>query len=300
MKKIFILFFLILFVQNLSFAGGYKVSDLKVFPSGNNKYYGLKDKANDKIIVEANYKKVIMLGNNSWLVQNKKNRFGLIDCDGNVLVPLKYIHAERLYDKWVKLGNDSDYGIYDEYGVAIVPPKYNGIEPLFGNRFLTYKHYKYGIYNSKGEELLENKCDFIYMPTPKKLRIKYDGTWYEIEPIPADDNISIPDAVIKEVSEEDLKLAGLVKNTGLGASYGLVTATDYTLKIFSAISNAYEDTIDELMLSKGVETVSIFVKLNWIPKFPVVFAKKYYDNIFKPENSPLSGIRSNIMEQIKE
>ena len=131
------------------------------------------------------------------------------------------------------------------------------------------------------------------------VRIKSGSTWYEIEQTSKDSTIEIPDEALKEVDNDAFKISQAVKNTGYGAGYGLVTATDYTLKIFSSISTAYEDTIDELMLSKGVETVSIFMKFSWIPKFPFVYAKKYYKNIFAPDNSPLSGVRNDLMEQIK-
>ena len=276
----------------------YTIADLKVFESQNHKYYGLKNDK-DEIVVDAKYRKLIRLGQNAWIIQKKNYKFGLIDCEGNILIEPKYSHVERLFDKWVKLGNTHDFGIYDEKGHIIIPPEFKVIKPLFGHRFLTYKNYKYGIYNDKGEELLPNKYDFIYMPNSKTLRIKYKGLWYEAEQISKDTEFDMPDTTIKEVDGDTFKITQIVKNTGLGAGYGAVTAADYTLKFFSTISESYEETIDELMFSQGVETISIFMKLAWLPKFPVVYAKKYYENIFEPDNSPLSGIRSDIKEQMK-
>ena len=164
---------------------------------------------------------------------------------------------------------------------------------------VTYKNYKYGIYSSSGEEILPNEYDFIYMPDFKTLRIKYKNTWYEAEQISQKDALFIEDDKIKKVEEDTFKVTQLVKNTGFSAGYGVVTATDYTLKIFSSVSEAYEETIDELMLSKGVETINILAKFSWIPKFPIVFAQKYYSNIIEPDNSPLSEVRNEIKEQIK-
>ena len=298
MKKLFILIFLIIFCSGFCFANECDISKIKVFESQNHNYYGLKtDK--DEIIVDADYRKMIRLGDESWIFQKKNYKFGLMDCKGNILIEPKYSHVERLFDKWVKFGNDKDYGIYNTNGEIIVPPEFSAVEPLFGGRFLTYKNYKYGIYSNTGEELLPNKYDFIYMPNFKTLRIKQKNNWYEIEQISKEEAINLPEEVVKEVEGQTFKVTQLVKNTGYGASYGLVTATDYTLKIFSSVSEAYEETIDELMLSQGVETVNIFMKLGWIPKFPAVFAKKYYENIFEPDNSPLSEVRNEIKEQIK-
>ena len=298
MKKLFILFFLIIFLPCKAAAESCNTNNLKVFESKNHDYYGLKN-SNDEIILDADFRKLIRLGESAWIIQKKNYKFGLIDCEGNILVEPKYSHVERLFDKWVKLGNEKDYGIYDAEGKIIVPPKFNAIEPLFGGRFLTYKNYKYGSYSNTGEEILPNKYDFIYMPNFKTLRIKYKNNWYEAEQISNEDALFIEDGTIKEVEGDTFKVTQLVKNTGFGAGYGIVTATDYTLKIFSSVSEAYEETIDELMLSKGVETINILAKFSWIPKFPVVFAKKYYSNIVEPDNSPLSEVRNEIKEQMK-
>ena len=297
MKKIIILLFLILFAIPVK-CFAYTNNDIKVYESDNHKYYGLKI-SDEEIITNAEYRKLIRLGDSSWIFQKKNYKFGLMDCEGNILIEPKYTHVERLFDTWVKLGNEKDYGLYDEKGNIIIPPEFRAIEPLFGKKFLTYKNYKYGIYSETGEVLLPNKYDFIYMPTPKLLRIKEGTTWYEIEHTENDNGLTLPDETIKTVNDDSSEFTQMVINTGVGAGYGIVTATDYTLKIFSAISLAYEDTIDELMLSKGVETISILAKFSWIPKFPFIYAKKYYENILEPDNSPLSGVRNDLKEQIK-
>lgn len=298
MKRLLIIFLILMFTHTMPVNAQetYTTNDLVVYSLNN--LYGLKDKT-DKSIVHAQYKKLIRLGDNAWIVQKKNNRFGLIDCNGNFLVKAKYIHVERLFDKWVKLGNEKDYGLYDEYGKAIIPPEFSSIEPLFGNRFLTCKNYKYGIYNNEGKKLLDNDYDFIYTPTPKTIRIQYQGNWYEIESISEEEMINLPkDVVTVKFDNKDYKVTELLMKTGVGAGYSVVTATDYLLKIVSSFSSAYEDTIDELMFSKGAETVSIFIKLGWIPKFPVVFAKKYYNNLFAPNNGPLSGVRLELKNQM--
>ena len=297
MKKLIILLFLIIF-SFPSFVKAYTTNEIKVYESDNHKYYGLKI-SDDEIITKPEYRKLIRLGETSWIFQQKNYKFGLMDCEGKILVEPKYIHAERLFDKWVKLGNDKDYGLYDAEGKTVIPPKFRAIEPLFGKKFLTYKNYKYGIYSESGDELLPNKYDFIYMPTPKMIRIKEGTNWYEVEQVSGTNLIELPDDTLKEFEDETFKITKMVKNTGIGAGYGFVTATDYTLKIFSTMSSAYEDTIDELMLSKGVETISILAKFSWIPKFPIIYAKKYYENYREPDNSPLSGVRNDLMEQMK-
>ena len=294
-----ILLFMAFSCSNAVFAEELKISDLSVFSSKNNKYYGLKDKSGN-IIVESKYKKLIRLGNNAWIVQKKNNKFGLMDCSGNFLVEPKFLKVERIYEKYAKFGNYSDFGIFDEYGNTILPNEFSVIEPMFGQRFLTCKKHKYGIYSITGEEILSNDYEFIYMPNPKTVRVKNNGIWYEFDrkELSSESMQAVDDYVFSEYSD-DINIPQIFKNTGVGAGYGIVTATDYTLKIFSSVSVAYEDTIDELLFSKGVDTVPDLINFSWVIKFPFVFIQKYYATMFEPDAGPLSGIRNDLIEQIK-
>ena len=239
MKRILIIFLILICTQSitLSAENTYKVSDLTVY-NLNNKY-GLKDKS-DKVVVYAKYKKLIRLGENAWIVQ-EKNKFGIIDCNGNYLIKPKYTHVERIFGRFAKLGNEKDYGLYNDKGEAIIPPEFTSIDPLFGGRFLTCKNYKYGIYNNKGDLVLDNDFDFIYMPNPKTLRIQYKGNWYEIESITPNEAIKLPDNSVQfNMDNQNFKMTQVFINTGIGTGYTVVTATDYLLKIFASISPAYE------------------------------------------------------------
>lgn len=270
-------------------------ADVVVFSEKGN--FGLKNKQ-DEVIVKPQYKKLIRLGDTAWIVQ-KKNRFGIMDSEGNYLVEPKYKHVERVFGKFAKLGNDRDFGLYDETGKAIIAPEYSSIEPLFGHMFLTCKNFKYGIVNEQGEKLLANDFDDIYMPDPHSVRLKYEGEWYQIERMTSQD-IELPEGVKRVViNDNEFKVTHLVSNTGVFSSYYTLTAADYMLKIFSSISPAYEQTIDDLMFSQGADGVSIFVKLGWLPRFPFTYAKKYFDNLRAPNNGPLSDIRSDLKRQIK-
>ena len=72
------------------------------------------------------------------------------------------------------------------------------------------------------------------------------------------------------------------------------------MKLIAVISPSYEQTIDELMFSQGADTVSVFVKLMWIPKFPFVYSKKYYKNLVDPTSGPLNMWKKNLKYKIKE
>ena len=272
------------------------MNDLTVYSTGDKKnLFGLKDKTGN-IIVEAQYKKLIRLGNTSWII-NKKNKYGIIDCNGNYLVEPKYRHVDRMLGKYAKLGNENDYGVYNENGEAIIPNEYMAINLLFGEMFLIKKNYKYGVADKNGKIILNTIFDEIYMPQPNIMRIEYNGQWYEIEQI-AGGEIKLPEDVKNIKTNSNFKVTEFVKDPLTASGYSAVTFTDYFLKLFSSISPSHEETIDELMLSQGADTVNIFIKCTWLPKYPFTFAKKYYHNIRTPNNGPLSNVKSDLKKKL--
>ncbi len=261
-----------------------------------NGLFGLKDKQGN-ILIKPQYKKLIRVGENSWIVQ-LKNRFGLVDNKGKYLVQPKYRHVDRYFGRFSKFGNEKDFGLYDERGQVIIKPEYSFIEPLFSGNFLTCKNYKYGVISDSGKQLIENEFDYIYMPEPHVMRLEYKGKWYEIEKMSKDD-IDLPEGVNKlRFNNTDLKVTDLVVDTGFGSMYGVVSIANYALKIVSSLSPAYEETIDELMYSQGADAVPVIVKCTWIPKFPFVYAKKYYENLKAPNNGPLKFVKDRLRYQI--
>ena len=305
MKKFFILLGLILLLNGCVFAddniqepikASVSMSDLTVFSSGKKNLFGLKDKQGN-IIVYPQYKKLIWLGDSAWIV-HKKNKFGLIDNNGNYLVEPKYRHADRILGKYLKIGNDNNFAIYNDKGEAIIPPEYSSIDILFGGMFLTKKNYKYGVSDKNGKVILDNIFDDIYMPKPNIMRIEYNGQWYEIEQI-AGGEIELPEDVKSIKTDSNFRVTTFITDPVTASGYSAVTFTDYFLKIFSSISPSHEETIDELMLSQGAETVNIFIKFTWLPKYPFTFAKKYYHNIRTPNNGPLSEIKNELKQKME-
>ena len=262
------------------------MSDLTVFSNEKN-LFGLQDKQGN-IIVEPQYKKLIRLGDSSWIVL-KKNKYGLIDNNGNYLVEPKYRHVDRILGKYLKIGNDNNFAIYNEKGEVIIPPEYSSIDILFGGMFLTKKNYKYGVCDKNGNVILENK--------PNIMRIQYNGQWYEVEQI-AGGELHLPDNVKNIKGDDNFKVTEFITNPVTASGYSAVTFTDYFLKVFSSISPAHEATIDDLMLSQGAETVNIFIKFTWLPKYPFTFAKNYYHNIRTPNNGPLSDIKNELKQKM--
>lgn len=303
MKKLVLtLFLVLLFSSQNTFAQTQEplkaqltMQDVVVFSNNKNTLFGLKDKSGN-IVVDAQYKKLIRLGTSSWII-NKKNKYGIMDSSGNILVEPKFRHVDRMMLKYVKLGNENDFGVYDEKGEIILPNEYMTINMLFGGMFLIKKNYKYGVADRNGNIILKPIFDEIYMPKPNIMRIEYNGQWYEIEQI-AGGEIELPEDVKNIKENKNFKVTEFVKDPLTASGYSAVTFTDYFLKIFSSISPSHEETIDELMLSQGADTVNIFIKCTWLPKYPFTFAKKYYHNIRTPNNGPLSNVKSDLKKKL--
>lgn len=299
-KRLVILIMFILLILPCKAAGDSAVSltnnDVVTFSL--DEKWGLKDK-DGSIVVEPVYKRIIRVGNGSWIAQNKRGRYGLIDPQGKILVPFKYNHADRLVSKFAKFGNYNDYGLWDENGNNIIKPEYSKIEILFGQMFLTYKNYKYGIIGYDGRTILDNEFDDIYMPKPNVMRLQYHYRWYELEQVKAE-TLTLPaEAKSKLRTKEDFDIGNIVVNTGVVSGYSVLTFSDYLIKLLSSVSPAHEETIDELMLSQGTDTVNILIKLTWLPKYPFVFCRKYYENVRNPNNGPLTNVRNELIQQIK-
>ena len=254
-------------------------------------------KSNGEKITKPIYRKMIRLGDKSWIVQYK-TKFGLIDYNGDYIILPKYRNVQRIANKYVKFGNDNDYGLYDEYGFTIIQPEYSSIDLLYGKMFLTRKNFRYGVVDMEGNTLLENEFDDIYMPSPHEMLVQYEGNWCKIESL-TEKEITLPSDFDQISESNDFKMTNLVVNTGVGAGYSVVTLTDYLLKMLACISPAYEATIDELMYSQGADTISILMKLSWLPKFPFVYIKQYYRQLRSPNNGPLANTRSSIKKQLR-
>ncbi len=303
MKKLVLTLFLVLiFSSQNAFAQTQEplkaqltMQDVVVFSNEKNTLFGLKDKSGN-VVVDAQYKKLIRLGNSSWII-NKKNKYGVMDSSGNILVEPKFRHVDRMMLKYVKLGNENDYGVYNENGEIVIPNEYMAINMLFGGMFLIKKNYKYGVADKNGNIILKPIFDEIYMPQPNIMRIEYNGQWYEIEQI-AGGEIELTEDVKNIKENSNFKVTEFVKDPLTASGYSAVTFTDYFLKIFSSISPSHEETIDELMLSQGADTVNIFIKCTWLPKYPFTFAKKYYHNIRTPNNGPLSNVKSDLKKKL--
>ena len=291
MKKPALSILLLIFCQLCALA------DISVF-SENGKF-GLKD-SKGQILVEPEYKKLVRLGETSWIMQ-KRAKFGIISDDGDILVKPAYNQAERILGKYVKFRKGIKYCLLNEHGENILSNKnemYSSIDLLYGGLIVTSKNNKYGLKSFNGKIELDNVFDDIYMTDKDTIVIVYAGKIMEFKRSGVSSDTPF-DFDFKNLKNGNLQLSDITSSPLASTGYYGVTFTDYVLKLFSSISPAYEQTIDELMFSQGADTVSVFIKCTWLPKFPFVYAKNYYINIINPYNGPLNRAKKSLRKQIK-
>ena len=289
MKKAALLIILLITSIQCSFADTLVYSD--------NGKFGLKNDKNN-IITKADYKKLVRLGESAWIMQDGV-KFGIIDDEGKILVKPKYNQAERVLGKYAKFRKGDKYGIFDDMGFEILPVEYSSIDLLYGGMFVTSKNYQYGITDMNGQMILDNIFDDIYMPDFNTLVIVYNSRVLEIKR-EGKGAVNVPFDI--QSIHEDLSTLNFSDITGsplASTGYYSVTFTDFILKLFSSISPAYEQTIDELMFSHGADTVSVLMRWTWLPKFPFVYAKRYYKSVIDPYNGPLSKTKRSLRQRIK-
>lgn len=250
------------------------------------------------VVTEADFKKLIRVGEGAWIVQKGSN-FGLMDNNGEYLLKPKYKNAERILGRFAKLGRGGVYGLYDDKGNAVVEHKYSSIDLLYGRMFLVGKDYKYGLVGFDGRVILEPVVDDIYMPKPNIMKIQYEGKWYEIEQV-SGGTFELPDDIRTIRENTNFKITEFITDPVTSTGYGVVSAGDYFIKVFSSISPAYEQTIDELVLNHGADVAGILMKSTWLVKFPFVYAKNYFNTVKSPNNGPLADVKANLKSKIKE
>ena len=177
---------------------------------------------------KANYDWVEPLCENSVVKVRKNHKFGLVDHNGKVLIPVEYEDIESdmsLYEDtenkvsylassklWAK--KDGKYGYLDEYGAVAIPFIYDGAKTFSGFMAAVKKGDKWGFINAAGEEKLPfiyDEAEVFYQGkwlSPILCLVKKDGKWGYID---KNDKVIIP-FIYDEVEDSDLKYIRVVKD----------------------------------------------------------------------------------------
>lgn len=138
-------------------------------------YYGYIDKNNKWIITPKYLRGSNFKGNNAIVFTTRNytlnsDNAGVIDKDGNVIVPLEYdyINVEDNFYIVKKISKasyttDTKYGVFDLNGKIILPIEYTSIGKKYGTDFYeTQKASKYGLIDNNGKFVTNTEYDYIY------------------------------------------------------------------------------------------------------------------------------------------
>ena len=138
---------------------------------------------------KANYDWVEPLCENSAVKVRKNHKFGLVDHNGKVLIPVEYEDIESdmpLYEdtenkvsylgsSWLWAKKDGKYGYLDKNGAVVIPFIYDGAKTFSGLMAAVKKGDKWGFINRDAEEELPFIYDEVEDSDLKYIRVVKDG-----------------------------------------------------------------------------------------------------------------------------
>jgi hypothetical protein len=91
----------------------------------------------------------------------QKNRYGLINKKGEVILPVRYQQITLLPTKRFLLDNDGVKGLADSDGRLIMAPKFDGIIDLNNGYFTAIRDNKYGLISTQGISTIPLMYDYL-------------------------------------------------------------------------------------------------------------------------------------------
>lgn len=119
-------------------------------------------------------------------------KWGYVDKDGNVVVPIEYDYVSLCADGMIKVEKDNKYGFYNIKGRIVIDIIYdyaNDFTSSFPGVTVVRKNNKSGVINLYGGPVLPLEYEDIIIDAPNVYRVKKDGTFGIID---RDGNVLFP------------------------------------------------------------------------------------------------------------
>jgi hypothetical protein len=88
-------------------------------------------------------------------------KYGFIDSDGNVVVPLIYVWASKFSEGRASVELNYQYGFIDLDGNVVMSPRYGWASDFHEGRAIVKLNGKYGVIDLEGNEVVPLRYDFI-------------------------------------------------------------------------------------------------------------------------------------------
>jgi len=142
MKKILILFLVLFF-------GGCYFSANKYTIIKKDNRYGLA--VENKIVIKPVFKTIEPFNSNGYaIVKEFKNKYGVIDKNGNIILDTIYDSIGKMYNNRAIIRLNNKYGIVDKDYKIIVKPIYDGINDFINQITIIKQNNKFGCIDING------------------------------------------------------------------------------------------------------------------------------------------------------
>lgn len=136
--------------------------------------FGLIDK-NENIILPIEYDFISEFYNCGLAKIFKNGKVGLINTNGIFIVPILYDFISNFKNNIAKIKLNFKWGLINTEGILIANFKYDYIHDFINGCYITELDNKFGMINTKGKEIAEPKFDEIKEAGYKFAKIKKNG-----------------------------------------------------------------------------------------------------------------------------
>ena len=172
MKKVIWIFICLLFVNAQAFSAPAYKDPAKIKYENNNKTfsnyqiskingkYGVYDSMEEKHVISPQYDTLKFVKEDGVLV-SKNGKYGLVNFDNTVKIPLKYDFLYYLYDGRLGAVQNRKYGVVDYTGRPIIPLQYDYLYKVNSKYLGVMQGGKCGLINYSGQNIVSPKYDHV-------------------------------------------------------------------------------------------------------------------------------------------
>lgn len=150
-----------------------------------NDRYGLIDRTG-KMVIEPIYDDIEILDNPSFVKVKLKDKFGVLNVDGRVIVPVEYDYVGRMSEDIIIVKQEDKYGCFDKEGKLVTPVESEEIKEYHGGMARIRLMGRYGFMDKTGnivvapfsDEVENFSEDFVLVTIKDKLGfVTFSGDW---------------------------------------------------------------------------------------------------------------------------
>ena len=150
---------------------------IRFFIIDNKKKKSVFDIVSGSMIFVSEYDQIESLTAKLFLV-SKRNRFGLINRDGKIILPVEYNVIIKTADEIVSLLKDKKFGLYDLKRGQLIKPNFDrNVKVLDDNMLVVFKDNFYGIIDWDGKPMTKFEFDEIKLWEGSRLWMKKKLNW---------------------------------------------------------------------------------------------------------------------------